>query len=79
MADVVAAAKAKPEGVRIGLAGSGTVGHLAGEMLERRASVKLLNIPYKGAGPAMTDLLGGQFEIYFGNAARCCRRSPPAS
>ena len=69
VADVVAAAKAKPEGVRIGLAGSGTVGHLSGEMLERRAGIKLLNIPYKGAGPAMTDLLGGQFEIYFCNAA----------
>lgn len=69
VADVVAAAKAKPDGLRIGLAGSGTVGHLSGEMLERRAGIKLLNIPYKGAGPAMTDLLGGQFEIYFGNAA----------
>lgn len=69
VADVVTAAKSSPESLRIGLAGSGTVGHLAGEMLERRAGVKLLNIPYKGAGPAMTDLLGGQFEIYFGNAA----------
>ncbi len=51
------------------LACSVTVGHLSGEILKRRAGIKLLNIPYKGAGPAMNDLLGGQFEIYFGNAA----------
>jgi len=69
VADVVAAAKVAPQRVRIGLAGSGTVGHMAGEMLERRAGVQLLNVPYRGAGPAMTDLLGGQFDIYFGNAA----------
>lgn len=53
LADVVSASKAKPESLRIGLAGNGTVGHLAGEMLERRAGFKMLNVPYKGAGPAM--------------------------
>jgi len=67
LADVVAASKAKPESLRIGLAGNGTVGHLAGEMLERRAGIKILNVPYKGAGPAMTDLLGNQVELNFAN------------
>ncbi|MDM0073795.1 tripartite tricarboxylate transporter substrate binding protein [Variovorax sp. J2P1-59] len=67
LADVVAASKAKPESLRIGLAGNGTVGHLAGEMLERRADIKMLNVPYKGAGPAMTDLLGNQVELNFAN------------
>ena len=67
LADVVAASKAKPESLRIGLAGNGTVGHLAGEMLERRADIKILNVPYKGAGPAMTDLLGNQVELNFAN------------
>ncbi|WP_093160310.1 tripartite tricarboxylate transporter substrate binding protein [Variovorax sp. YR216] len=67
LADVVAASKAKPESMRIGLAGNGTVGHLAGEMLERRAGIKILNVPYKGAGPAMTDLLGNQVELNFAN------------
>ena len=67
LADVVAASKAKPESLRIGLAGNGTVGHLAGEMLERRADIKVLNVPYKGAGPAMTDLLGNQVELNFAN------------
>ena len=67
LADVVAASKAKPESLRIGLAGNGTVGHLAGEMLERRAGIRILNVPYKGAGPAMTDLLGNQVELNFAN------------
>ena len=67
LADVVAASKAKPESLRIGLAGNGTVGHLAGEMLERRAAIQVLNVPYKGAGPAMTDLLGNQVELNFAN------------
>lgn len=67
--DVVSASKARPESLRIGLAGNGTVGHLAGEMLERRAGFKMLNVPYKGAGPAMTDLLGNQVELNFASAA----------
>ena len=69
LADVVAVSKQKPESLRIGLAGNGTVGHLAGEMLERRANIRMLNVPYKGAGPAMTDLLGGQVELNFANTA----------
>jgi tripartite-type tricarboxylate transporter receptor subunit TctC len=67
LADVVAASKARPESLRIGLAGNGTVGHLAGEMLERRAGIQVMNVPYKGAGPAMTDLLGNQVELNFAN------------
>ncbi|MGI4778404.1 MAG: Bug family tripartite tricarboxylate transporter substrate binding protein [Janthinobacterium lividum] len=69
LADVVVASKAQPESLRIGLAGNGTVGHLAGEMLERRADIKILNVPYKGAGPAMTDLLGNQVELNFANTS----------
>lgn len=62
LADAVAAAKAKPGEVKQALAGTGTVGHLAGEMLARRAGIKVLNVPYKGAAPALTDLLGGQTD-----------------
>jgi tripartite-type tricarboxylate transporter receptor subunit TctC len=64
-ADFVAAAKTRKVGVA--QAGNGTVGHLAGEMLERRANIQVLQVPYKGAGPAMTDLLGGTVETYFGS------------
>ncbi|HWZ47380.1 MAG TPA: tripartite tricarboxylate transporter substrate binding protein [Herbaspirillum sp.] len=67
VADLLKGARENKDGLKIGLAGNGTVGYLAGEMLARRANVKLLNIPYKGASPALVDLIGGQFDLYFGN------------
>lgn len=63
VADLVAAAKAKP--LSMASAGTGTVGHLTGEMFARRAGIKTLHVPYKGASPALTDLLGGQTDFYF--------------
>nr|ART35759.1 B220 [uncultured bacterium] len=68
LADFIKAANARNGDMGIAQAGNGTVGHLAGEMLARRARVRVLQVPYKGAGPAMTDLLGGQVDAYFGNA-----------
>jgi tripartite-type tricarboxylate transporter receptor subunit TctC len=66
--DILDAAKA---GKRLTYAsqGNGTSAHLAGEMLTNLAKVELLHIPYRGAGPAMTDLLGGQVDLFFGTAA----------
>lgn len=63
--DAVKAAKSKPGEVKQALAGTGTVGHLAGEMLARRAGIQVLSIPYKGAAPAITDLIGGQTDYMF--------------
>ena len=68
LADFIKAAKAKPGAFSIAHAGNGTVGHLAGEMLARRAGIEVLQVPYKGAGPAMNELLGGQVQLYFGNS-----------
>ena len=65
LGDVVKAAKAKPGSLKQALAGSGTVGHLAGEMLAVKAGFTVLNVPYKGAAPAVTDLLGGQTDYMF--------------
>jgi tripartite-type tricarboxylate transporter receptor subunit TctC len=65
LADLVNAAKAKPGDVSMGSAGSGTIGHLTGELLAREAKVKFLHVPYKGAGPALTDLLGGNVQFAF--------------
>ena len=67
LGDFIKAAKAKTGAYGIDQAGNGTVGHLAGEMLARRAGIEILQVPYKGANPAMTDLLGGQVALYFGN------------
>lgn len=49
--------------------GNGTSAHLAGEMLTNLSKADILHIPYRGAGPAMTDLLGGQVDLFFGTAA----------
>jgi tripartite-type tricarboxylate transporter receptor subunit TctC len=65
LAEMVKAAKAKPASLTMASAGNGTVGHLAGEMFAGRAGVKFLHVPYKGAGPAMTDLMGGQTDFFF--------------
>ncbi|MEF9947538.1 MAG: tripartite tricarboxylate transporter substrate binding protein [Comamonas sp.] len=64
--DLIKAAKAEPGNIKQGLASTGTVGHLAGEMLSFKAGIKVLNIPYKGAAPAITDLLGKQTHYMFG-------------
>ena len=63
LADLVAAGKAKQ--LSMASAGTGTVGHLTGEMFQRRAGIKALHVPYKGASPALTDLMGGQTDFYF--------------
>jgi len=63
LADLVAAAKTKQ--LSMASAGTGTVGHLTGEMFQRRAGFKALHVPYKGASPALTDLMGGQTDFYF--------------
>ena len=63
-ADVVAAAKGKPDALTLGYSGNGTVAHLAGELAENAADIKLRHIPYKGAAQAMTDLVGGQIDLY---------------
>ena len=63
LADLVAAAKTKQ--LSMASAGTGTVGHLTGEMFMRRAGIKALHVPYKGASPALTDLMGGQTDFYF--------------
>ncbi len=67
--DVVAAATADPEKVTYASQGVGTSAHLAGEMFANLGKVKLTHVPYKGAGPALTDLLGGQVDMMFGTAA----------
>src|ERR671934_893349 len=61
-AEFVARARAHPGEVTIASAGSGSSNHLAIELLMRQANLKLLHVPYKGSGPALTDLIGSQVE-----------------
>lgn len=64
LADLVAAAKAKPGELTFATPGNGTVAHLTGEMLQRAAGIKLQHIPYKGSSQAITDLVGGTVEVF---------------
>jgi len=68
-ADVVAAARANPNKLTYASQGNGTSAHLAGEMFANLAKVQMAHIPYRGAGPALTDLLGGQVDMMFATAA----------
>ena len=63
--DIVALCKAQPGAVSFGSAGSGSAQHLALEMFKLRAKVDALHVPYKGSGPLLTDLIGGQIQYSF--------------
>jgi tripartite-type tricarboxylate transporter receptor subunit TctC len=63
--EFVALARAKPGFITFATAGSGTVNHLAGELLKMRASIDITHVPYKGSGALMPDLLGGQVSSLF--------------
>jgi tripartite-type tricarboxylate transporter receptor subunit TctC len=68
-ADLIAAAKADPSKLSYGTYGIGTSAHLAGELFKTMAGVNLTTVPYKGAAPAITDLLGGQIQVMFTTVA----------
>jgi tripartite-type tricarboxylate transporter receptor subunit TctC len=63
--EFIAYAKASPGKVNMASAGTGSVGHLAGELFKMMAGVNLVHVPYRGNGPALTALLGGQVEVLF--------------
>jgi tripartite-type tricarboxylate transporter receptor subunit TctC len=65
--ELVALAKAKPGGLNYGSAGNGSVSHFSTEQFKSLAGVDLVHIPYKGAGPAVADLVGGRLQIMFEN------------
>ena len=69
IADLIAAAKAEPDKLSHGTFGTGTSAHLAGELFKSMAKVNLTTVPYKGAAPAITDLLGGQIQVMFTTVA----------
>ncbi|RJP64025.1 MAG: tripartite tricarboxylate transporter substrate binding protein [Comamonadaceae bacterium] len=63
--ELIAYAKANPGRLTYGSAGSGSSPHLAGEMLKSQAGMFAVHVPYRGAAPALTDLMGGQIDYYF--------------
>ena len=69
IADLIAAAKSDPDKLSYGTYGTGTSAHLAGELFKSLAKANLTTVPYKGAAPAITDLLGGQIQVMFTTVA----------
>ena len=69
IADLIAVAKASPGKLSYGTFGAGTSAHLAGELFKDMAKVDLTTVPYKGAAPAITDLIGGQIDVMFTTVA----------
>ena len=64
--ELVALAKAHPDQLRHGSTGMGSPHHLAGELFKTMAGVKMIHVPYKGASPALVDVVAGHIEVYFG-------------
>jgi tripartite-type tricarboxylate transporter receptor subunit TctC len=67
--EFIAYAKAHPGQINMASAGVGTISHMAGELFCLLTGIKLVHVPYRGAGPALVDLLAGQVQVMFDNAA----------
>jgi tripartite-type tricarboxylate transporter receptor subunit TctC len=65
--EFIAYAKANPGKISMASAGTGNATHMAGELFKVMTHIDMTHIPYRGAGPAVTDLLGGQVQVYFGS------------
>ena len=63
--ELIALLKKNPGKISFGSSGTGGITHLAGELFKARAGVAMTHIPYKGAAPALTDLIGGQIDVFF--------------
>jgi tripartite-type tricarboxylate transporter receptor subunit TctC len=65
LAELIAFAKQKPDGLNFGSGGQGTSPHLAGELFKGLAGIKLTHVPYRGAAPSVTALIGGEIQLLF--------------
>jgi tripartite-type tricarboxylate transporter receptor subunit TctC len=65
IADLIRLARERPEGLTFGSSGVGAASHLSGLLFATETGIKLLHVPYKGTGPAVTDLLGGRIDLMF--------------
>ena len=69
IAELIALAKSRKDAIAYASSGNGSAQHLAGALFESAASVDMVHIPYKGGGPALNDVIGGQVPLFFGNLA----------
>jgi tripartite-type tricarboxylate transporter receptor subunit TctC len=69
VADVIALAKASPDGIAMASSGNGTLQHLCLELFKQRTGLKITHVPYRGGGPALTDVMAGQVKFFFANGS----------
>ena len=69
VADVIAYAKAQPNGIDMASSGNGTLQHLSLEIFRRQTGLTINHVPYRGGGPALTDVMSGQVKFYFANGS----------
>jgi tripartite-type tricarboxylate transporter receptor subunit TctC len=67
--EFVALAKAKPNEINFASSGQGSIVHAASELFNQRAGIKMTHVPYKGSGPALTDTIAGQTQVFFSSAS----------
>src|SRR4029453_3240055 len=67
VAELIAYAKANPGRVNMATPGTGTSPHVSGELFKMMTGVNMVHVPYRGAAPALTDLIGGQVQVMFDN------------
>jgi tripartite-type tricarboxylate transporter receptor subunit TctC len=67
--ELIAYAKANPGRINMASGGNGSINHVVGELFKMMVGVNMVHVPYRGAGPALTDLLGGQVDLFFGGMA----------
>ena len=69
IAELISLAKSRKDAIAYASSGNGSAQHLAGALFESAAKVDMVHIPYKGGGPALNDVIGGQVPLFFGNLA----------
>jgi tripartite-type tricarboxylate transporter receptor subunit TctC len=69
VADVIAFAKASPNGITMASSGKGTLQHLCLELFKQKTGLKITHVPYRGGGPALTDVMAGQVKFFFANGS----------
>jgi len=73
--EFIALAKSRPGEINYGSGGVGSTGHLAGELLQSSAGIRMIHVPYKGAGPAAVDVISGQIHALFTSAVNALQHS----
>jgi tripartite-type tricarboxylate transporter receptor subunit TctC len=69
VADLIAFAKVSPDGIVMASSGNGTLQHLCLELFKQRTGLKIIHVPYRGGGPALTDVMAGQVKFFFANGS----------